>query len=343
MCLEDYGWSPFFLERFREYQERGLSPGRVSAVYRGSCLIQTGDAELRVQTCRCPEAPAVGDWVAWRAAEFSTPVIEAVLPRRSVLRRKSAGPRTEAQVVAANVDVVFLVMGLDGDFNPRRMERLLTMTYDSGAIPVIVLNKADAPSDGVERRRLIEELALGTPVLLVSALTGAGIDGLRSFMRRGQTVVLIGSSGVGKSTIINRLFGKELMPTREVRAKDSRGRHTTTHRQLVSHPGGGLLIDNPGIREVQLWASEALADSFDDIETLARSCRFRDCSHQTEPGCAVLEAVSRGALSEARLESFHKLEKELRYLALKQDGAAQREHKRKWKAIHKAFRHNLKQ
>jgi len=343
MSLEDYGWSPFFSQAFTEHEIAGLSPGRVSAVYRGFCLMQSGSAELRIQTFRNAQLPAVGDWVAWRTTEFGTTLVEAVLPRKSVLRRKCAGRTTEEQVVAANVDTAFLVMGLDGDFNPRRIERLLTMTFDSGAIPVIVLNKADLPTDGARRKQVIEQLSPGTPVLLVSGLVGTGIDELRSFMRKGQTIVLIGSSGAGKSTIVNRLFGEDLMPTREVRAKDSRGRHTTSHRQLLKHPEGGLLIDTPGIREIQLWASEeSVAGSFDDIQSLAGSCRFRDCSHETEPGCAVLSAVRGGAIPEARLRSYHKLLKEIRYLAVKQDESAQREQKRRWKIIHKAFRHNPK-
>jgi len=343
MSLEDYGWGPFFSERFKEHKDAGLSPGRVSAVYRGLWMVRSGAEELGIQTLRGGQVPAVGDWVAWRMSEFGTAIGEAVLPRKSILCRKCAGDTTEAQVVAANVDTAFLVMGLDRDFNPRRMERLLTMTFDSGALPVIVLNKADLSADGESQRQVIEQLSPGTPVLLVSARVGTGIGALRSFMRKGETVVLIGSSGAGKSTIINRLFGEELMRTREVRAKDSRGRHTTTHRQLLKHPDGGLLIDNPGIREIQLWVSEeSVAGSFDDIHSLAGSCRFRDCSHETEPGCAVLSAVRRGAISEARLQSYYKLLKEARYLALKQDESAQREQKRRWKIIHKAFRHNPK-
>ncbi len=343
MSLEDYGWSLFFSEHFRKYEDAGLSPGRISAVYRGFWLIQSASAELRARTVRTEQAPAVGDWVAWRTTEFGTTLVEALLPRKSVLLRKCAGRTTHAQVVAANVDTAFLVMGLDGDFNPRRLERLLTMTFDSGALPVVVLNKADLSVDSEKHKQAIERLSPGTPVLLVSGLVGTGVDALRSFLRKGETIVLIGSSGAGKSTIINRLFGKELMPTGEVRAGDDRGRHTTTHRQLFKHPDGGLLIDNPGIREIQLWASEeSVTGSFDDIQSLAVSCRFRDCFHETEPGCAVLSAVRNGVLSEARLRSYHKLLKEVRYLALKQDVCAQRELKRKWKIIHKALRHNPK-
>ncbi len=194
MCLENYGWSPFFAESFKEYQARGFAAGRVTAVFRGSRLIQTEAGELRVSTFRCPEMPAVGGWVAWRTTEFDASVVEAVLPRLSVLRRKAAGSRTETQVVAANVDVVFLVMGLDGDFNPRRMERLLTMTYDSGATPVVVLNEADLTAEAEVRRQAIEELAPGSDVLLVRAPSGAGIDEIVRLLRKGRSFVLIGSS-----------------------------------------------------------------------------------------------------------------------------------------------------
>jgi ribosome biogenesis GTPase len=249
-----------------------------------------------------------------------------------------AGARTEEQVVAANVDTVFVVMGLDGDFNLRRVERLLTLTWEGGAFPVVVLNKADVSPDADNRCRDVEAVAPGVPVLLVSALEQAGLDKLHSFLKVGETVALVGSSGVGKSTIINRLLGREAMRTREVRSKDDRGRHTTTHRQLFKLPGGGLLIDNPGIRELQMWGTaEGLRGSFEDIDTLADDCRFRNCSHLGEPGCAVQEAVENGSLSPERLANYHALATELRYLETKQDEGAQRAERKKWKAIQKAY------
>jgi ribosome biogenesis GTPase len=249
-----------------------------------------------------------------------------------------AGARTEEQVVAANVDTVFLVMGLDGDFNLRRVERLLTLTWDGGALPVMVLNKADVSPDADNRRCEVEAVAPGVPVLLVSAIEQVGLERLHSFLKVGETVALVGSSGVGKSTIINRLLGREAMRTREVRSKDDRGRHTTTHRQLFKLPGGGLLIDNPGIRELQMWGNtEGLRDSFEDIDTLADQCRFRDCLHLAEPGCAVREAVENGSLPAERLANYHALAKELRFLETKQDEGAQRAERKKWKAIQKDY------
>jgi ribosome biogenesis GTPase len=281
----------------------------------------------------------IGDWVAFEPGPAGgRAIIHHVLPRKTKLSRKVAGARTEEQVVAANVDTVFLVMGLDGDFNLRRVERLLTLTWDGGALPVVVLNKADVTPEADERRREVETVAPGVPVLLVSAIEKVGLEKLHSFLKVGETIALVGSSGVGKSTIINRLLGREAMRTREVRSKDDRGRHTTTHRQLFRLPGGGLLIDNPGIRELQMWGSaEGLRGSFEDIDTLSVDCRFRDCSHSAEPGCAVREAVEKGSLPAERLANYHALERELHYLETKQDEGAQRAERKKWKSIQKNY------
>jgi ribosome biogenesis GTPase len=270
------------------------------------------------------DLPAVGDWVATRVwPEEGKATIHAVLPRKSVFSRKVAHSRTEQQVVAANVDTVFLVSGLDRDFNVRRIERYLTLAWESGATPVIVLNKTDLCSDVAHFVADVESVAVGVPIHPVSAKENQGLDSLRRYLAPGETVALLGSSGVGKSTLLNTLLGTERQRTAPVRERDQRGRHATAHRELVFLPGGGMLIDNPGMRELQMWTDdEALAETFDDITLLAARCRFRDCRHDSEPGCAVREAIENGTLDEARLRSYWRLQREIRHLETRRDQKA---------------------
>jgi ribosome biogenesis GTPase len=261
-------------------------------------------------------------------------VIERILPRRSKFSRKAAGEEFEEQILAVNIDFIFLVTGLDGDYNLRRIERYLTLVSESGASPVIVLNKADLCPDLGPVLNDVRAIAAGTPVLVISALLGTAIDQLPAMLGKGETAALIGSSGAGKSTIVNRLLGREALPTSPVRESDSRGRHTTTHRELIPMPGGWWLMDTPGLREIQLWASpQALQSSFADVSQFAVHCRFRDCTHHNEPGCAV-----RDAIAPDRLQSFHKLQKELHHVERQTNIHAAQEEKRKWKSIHKAMR-----
>ena len=269
--------------------------------------------------------------------------IRAVLPRATHFSRRAAGNPTEEQVLAANIDVVFLVSGLDHDFNPRRIERYLVTAWDSGAAPVIVLNKADLVADPATFVAEVEAVAPDVPVLAVSARAPASVAALRQHLGHGRTAALLGSSGVGKSSIANALIGDEVLRTHEVRESDSRGRHTTTGRQLVLLPGGGILIDTPGMRELQLWEStETVAGAFSDIDGLAVGCRFRDCRHATEPGCAVIAAAAGGTLPAARLESFRKLQGEQAFLVAQQDERARIEQKRAGKIGAKALRKRLK-
>jgi ribosome biogenesis GTPase len=348
--LRALGWDDAFAAAFAPYAERCV-PGRVTLEHQKIYRVSTADGEilarvrgrLRHLAERRDRFPAVGDWVAVQpgAGAADEGAIDALLPRRSRFSRKVAGETTEEQVVAANIDTVFLVSGLDHDFNLRRIERYLTTAWNGGARPVIVLNKADLVDDIGTVVREVETVASGAPILAVSSKRGEGVEGLLAFLGPGQTGAFLGSSGVGKSTLINRLRGDERQRTAEVRASDSRGRHTTTHRELLELPGGGLLIDTPGMREVQLWEG-SLDDAFADIHALAAGCHFRDCRHTTEPRCAVAVAAGNGGLDPARLASFQQLQRELDAQARRQDELLLLQDKKKNKIVHKAMRNVTK-
>jgi ribosome biogenesis GTPase len=326
--LPELGWN----DELAENLEPGLVPGRVAAVHRGAFDVWTADAAVRT---RLPGRlmhdgidVAVGDWVA-----LGDGLVRAVLPRRSALVRNAAGLTTTAQTLAANVDIAFVVSSLGPDLEPRRIERYLVTIWESGATPEIVLTKADRLDDPWELVAEVETVALGVPVHVVSALNGQGCDALRTRIEAAATAVLIGSSGVGKSTLVNRWLGDEVMTTTETREDDDEGRHTTTHRQLLVLPGGGMVIDTPGLRELQLWDADAAAldATFADVEELAGSCRFADCTHNHEPECAVLGAVESGELASERLHSWRKLQRELRAIALRHDARLRKEEGRKWR------------
>ncbi|HVM17198.1 MAG TPA: ribosome small subunit-dependent GTPase A [Gaiellaceae bacterium] len=334
MTLAELGWDADFADAFEPYHREGLIPARVVARHHGPCelLAEQGPlGGLPVGRLSEEELPVAGDWVAARPLPGERKaLIEAVLPRRSAFTRKEAWRRTAAQVVAANVDVVFLVSAFGLDLNPRRLERYLTASWESGASPVIVLNKVDTSSDPDTEAAPVEAVAVGVPVHRVSAATGEGLELLEAHLGTGRTAALLGSSGVGKSTLVNRLAGRDVMDTGGVRLDDERGRHTTTHRELVPLPGGrGLLLDTPGMRELQLWADEESLDAtFAEIVELAAGCRFGDCAHEQEPGCAIRAALEDGTLEAERWNSYRKLQRELRALAVKQDGRLQAEARR---------------
>ena len=323
MNLHDLGWDAFFANAFESYEGNGVIPARVAARHHGPCELLTELGRLGglpAGRLGDDELPAVGDWVVARPLEGERKaLIEAVLPRRSAFTRKEAWRRSVEQVVAANVDTVFVVTAFGFDLNPRRLERYLTAAWNSGATPAIVVNKVDLAGDPAGDLGPVESVALGAPVHAVSAETGEGLDALAPYLARGRTVALLGSSGVGKSTLVNRLAGRDLLATAATSA-GGRGRHTTSHRELVPLPTGALLLDTPGMRELQLWADgEALDTAFEDVAALATDCRFSDCAHEREPGCAVQAALADGSLPPERLASYRKLERELRALAVRKD------------------------
>ena len=326
------GWNAALAEQL----EPGLVPGRVIAAHRAAYDVQTEDDLVRT---RLPGRllhentdVAVGDWVG-----LGDGLIRTVLPRSSALVRNAAGRATQAQTLAANIDIAFVVSSLGPELEPRRIERYLVTIWESGATPEIVLTKADRLEDPWPMVAEVEAVALGVPVHVVSSITGQGLDALRARIEPGTTAVLVGSSGVGKSTLVNRFVGHEQMAVKEVREDDDEGRHTTSHRELILLPGGGIVIDTPGIRELQLWdASESgMSETFSDVEELAAECKFNDCTHTSEPDCAVLAAVADGTLSNERLQSWFKLQRELRGIAMRHDHLLRKEETRKWKLLSK--------
>jgi ribosome biogenesis GTPase len=345
--LADYGWSDELQEAFElEFGEGGLVPARVSVQQRGILTLVTEGGEAFatlagrfVREAAQGDFPVAGDWVAVALQPDGSAVIHGLVPRRTAfIRRAPADSGQTEQVVAANADVALLVAALTRDLNLRRLERYLALAWTSGAEPVILLTKADLADDLDAQVAEVEAIASGVPILVLSVVDGnRGLDDLRALLEPGKTAVLLGSSGAGKSTLVNALMGSERMVTQETRAADERGRHTTTHRELILLPSGALLLDTPGMRELGLVESlDGLTDAFADIEELALQCRFNDCAHETEPGCAIRAALEDGTLDPVRWESFVKLEREQAFLERKGDPAAQAAERRRWKAIGKA-------
>ena len=351
MNMTDLGWNDFFEQHFEPFRKQGLAPVRVAQEHKHSYVLYCERGEIRgeVSGRLRHEAgsregfPAVGDWMAVsiRPGEQKA-TIHAILPRRSCFLRKAVlsggmpdtGGRTEQQVLAANVDVVFLISGLDGEFNLRRIERYLSVAWESGTTPVVVLNKADVCTDMERHLREAASIALGVPVHAVSAAKNEGLAVFQQYLSGGKTGAFLGSSGVGKSTIINALLGAERLRVTPVRDYDKKGRHTTSGRELLLLPTGGMVIDTPGMRELSVWSDEiGLTRVFDDIEQLALGCRFRNCRHQGEPGCSVQQAIDEGLLDAKRLHNYLKLKRELTHLAIRKDQRARLNSKKRWKQI----------
>jgi ribosome biogenesis GTPase / thiamine phosphate phosphatase len=345
--LDELGWDLFFQKHFDIMNISDSVPARVVSESKGLFQIycQYGELTARISGKMRYHAeieklyPAVGDWVVIKPLiNEQKGIIHAVLPRKSKFSRKAAGERTEEQIVSANIDIVFIVSGLDGgrNLNLRRLERCLTLAWNSGATPVIVLNKVDLCPDIDSYVKSVEEIAPGISIHPVSAKKHIGLDLLRNYLSKGKTAAFLGSSGVGKSALINALLGIEKQETGEVREDDRMGRHTTTRRELILLPGGGIMIDTPGMREIQLWAGEEdVQGAFHDIETLSRQCRFSDCRHKGESGCAIKAAINLGELDPARLESYRKLQDELIYLISREEGSTRLYEKLKYKKIAK--------
>jgi ribosome biogenesis GTPase len=351
--LASLGWDAAWAETFASFGAQGHRPGRVVAVHRETSIVRDGSGDrpagvsgaFRFDALGHLDFPTVGDWVA----VAGDGVIAAVLPRRSVFKRMASDASRrntgidDEQIMASNIDVALLVAGLDNDFNLRRIERYLAVAESSGITPIVVLNKSDLADDVDGRLVAVDAIAPGVTTVAVSARTGAGLDDLRALLLPMQTAAILGSSGVGKSTLVNALLGEDRQATAEVRGSDSRGRHTTTHRELFELPNGALLVDTPGIRALEvLGADEGVDAAFDDVVELAAACRFSDCRHHGEPGCAVRAALDDGRLTEERLASHRKLEREAARATREHDPRARAENRRTWKIIHKSVNEHMK-
>jgi ribosome biogenesis GTPase len=341
--LKAYGWDAHFESAMAELGTNELVPGRVVEEQRGMVRLMTAAGECRAELAgrmrQGGDWPTVGDWVAVQSLAKSRGLVHHVLPRKSKISRKAPGKQTQEQVLAANLDTVFMVTSCNDDHSLRRIERYLTMIWESGARPVVLLNKSDLTDDLSGFVQGTEAGSLGVAVHAICALRDDGLDPMRPYLDRGMTVALIGSSGVGKSTIVNRLMGEEVQGVREVRGDDAKGRHTTRSRQLFLIPGGALILDTPGLRELALWMTDSgLDQTFADIAELAAGCRFDACSHGNEPDCAVRNAIAEGTLASERVESYGKLRRELEFLERRTDPAARANAKSRWREIHKSVR-----
>jgi len=352
-CLSRLGWSEARAREFRPWEGLGLLPGRVALEHNHVFRVLTGLGEQLAESAGRLKhraegrhaLPVVGDWVAIRPNPSGGPAqIREVLARQSWFSRKAAGRETVEQVVAANIDTVLVVFGLDKDVNARAIERYLVVARRSGAAPLVVLNKADlSGDDSGDRVAQAAQVAGDVPVIAVSARSGAGLEQVRRLLGTGRTLALLGPSGAGKSSLVNQLIGRELLPTGDVREWDARGRHTSVHRQLVVCEAGGLVIDTPGMRELSLWDAETLGDTFEDIVGLAVACRFGDCGHDREPGCAVKAAVDAGRLDPGRYQSYLKLQAEQVVIERRREERAQQASKRGAKIASRAYRSLQKQ
>ena len=343
MDLTTLGWDKFFATNFESYASGGYTVGRVALEHKNLFRVYTqqGDVlaeisgKLRHEAVNRSDLPAVGDWVVIRSRSDTDRVtIHAVLPRKTSFTRKIAGSRTEEQIVGTNIDTLFLLTSLNQDFSLRRIERYLVIAWESGANPIIILSKSDLYDQVADAMTEVQSIARGVPIHAISVVTGDGLQDIAQYFKPGQTVAMLGSSGVGKSTLINHLAGVDHLKVQTVREHDDRGRHTTTHRELILLPAGGLVLDTPGMRELQLWdGDESLPLVFDDIEALAGQCYFSDCLHQDEPRCAVREALVAGTVDTERYQSYGKLQKELKYLARRRDKLSEITEKKKWKKL----------
>lgn len=344
--LAQLGWKNFFQQQIEA--DSNLIPARVCRQDRSGYLLMSESGILsgslpgisRLETQSKADLPTVGDWVLVRKVDSENQVIiQQTLERSTKFSRKESGERFGEQVVAANIDTVFIVTGLDDNFNAKRIERYLLLTWASGATPVIVLNKADMCTKLEQKLNQVAEISMGTVVIVVSAINNEGMDDLKSWISEGTTVAVLGSSGVGKSTIINRLLGYYHFKTGEVREGDSKGRHTTTHRELCIIDSGGLIIDTPGMREIQFWVDkDSPLSSYDDVENIAMTCRFNDCAHEGEPGCAVKKAIESGDLKEERYNTYQKFQKEIAFFQEQQSASLKLERKNERKRFSKTIR-----
>lgn len=324
MILEQYGWNEFFQQQRIKINNEVYIPGRVTADF-GQLLqviTETGELQVKRLTHKSDEQVAVGDWVLLEPVGNSGDyLIRKVLERKTKFSRAAAGTEVKEQIVASNVDYVFIVQSLNKDFNMRRLERYLIATWESGAEPVVVLTKADCCDHIEDKLEKVYQTALGVSVHAISAYTGQGLDALKQYFQTGISIALLGSSGVGKSTLINTLMGESVLKTQDIREDDSKGRHTTTHREIVLLNDGGVIIDTPGMRTLSLWeADTGIEQMFGDIEDIMEKCKFHDCKHQNEPGCAVRQALEEGTIDNNRLDSWKKLQKELQFIESKKAG-----------------------